>query len=120
MRLAVDAQDLLADGVRPARENAGFCGRGPAFDAENAGDFDALVSKILDEGVSSRVVTDRSDGMDACTESRKIVGGVGAAAGKKVRFAVTEDEDRSLARDTRDLAELKFVGDKITEEDHAL
>ena len=86
------------------------------FDAEDAGDVDALAAEISDERISGWIVTDSADGKDAGAESRKIVGGVGAAARNEMRFAMAKDQDRRFARNARNFAKLKFIGDKIAKE----
>ena len=97
LRFAIDAQNLLADGVGPAGKDACLGGSRPTLDAENAGDIDTLASEVGDERVASGVIADSADGKHACAEGGKIVGGVGAAAGSEMRFAMAEDEDGGFA-----------------------
>src|ERR1700676_1701212 len=93
----VDAENLLADGVGPASEDACLGRSRPTFNPEDARDVDTFASEISNEGVSSRIVTDSADRKDVCAESRKIVGGIGAAAWNEMRFAMAEDQNRSFA-----------------------
>src|SRR5260370_25112995 len=112
----VDAQNLLSYGMRPASEKAAFGWRRPALHAENAGDIDSLTAKMSDQRISRGVIANSADGQDSRAERREVVGGVGAAARHNLSFAMFEDQDRRLARDTRDFAILEFIGHEITEE----
>ena len=85
MRLAIDAQDLLANGVRPASEEAGLGGRGVAFDAQYAGDIRPPFFKVRDERVACVVLANRGDWQHPRTERGEVVGSVGAAS--KLAFA---------------------------------
>ncbi len=118
LRLTVNAQHLLPDGVRPAGKEARFRGSRPAFHAMNPGNIDAPSAKIGDEGVACRVVADSADGVDASTQCGEIVGGICATAGNELRFAMTKNEHGSFAGDARDFAKLKFVGDEIAEQNY--
>ncbi len=120
LRFAIDAQHLLSDGVRPAREKARLRRSGPTLDAENAGDVDAFASEVGDQRVACGVVSDGGDRKHARAEGGEIVGGVCAAAGNETRFAVAKDQDGRFAGDAGDFAELKFVGDEIAEERNRL
>src|SRR5208282_1712150 len=97
LRLAVDAQNLLADSVRPASEEAGLCGRCPALDAQDAGDVHTFASEIRNKCFSGRIVSDGANGKDARAEGSKVVSGIGPAAGSEMRLAVAEDQDWRFA-----------------------
>jgi len=113
----VDAEDLLADFVGPACEEAGLGGSGPRFEAVDAGDVDFFVAEEFEEAVAGLIFTDGGDGKDFGAEGREIVGGIGTATGHDLRFAVLEDEDGGFAGDAGDVAELKGVGYEIAEDD---
>jgi hypothetical protein len=113
----VDTENLLADFVGPAGEETGFGGSGPGFDAMDAGNVDFFVAEKFEEAVASLIFADGSDGNYFGAEGGEIVGGVGAAAGDDLGFAVLENEDRGFAGDASDVAELEGVGDKIAEDD---
>src|SRR5579859_1528065 len=63
-RLTVDAENLLADGMGPAGEDAGFGGSRPAFDAKNSRDIDMFASEVGDERITGRIDTDSTNGKD--------------------------------------------------------
>src|SRR6267143_896914 len=115
-RFVVDAQNLLSHGVRPAGEKAALGGSSPAFHAENPGNIDSLAAEMSDQRLSRGVIADHGNGQDLGAESRDVVGGVGSAAWNNLSLAMFEDQDRRLARDTRDFAILEFIGYEITEE----
>jgi hypothetical protein len=114
--LAVDAKNLLADGVRPAGKEAGFGRSRPAFYTEEAGEIDAFAAEIVDQRVARGIVADGADGEHPRAEGGKIVGSIGATAGNELRFAMAKNQDGRFARDARNFAELEFVGNKIAEE----
>ena len=114
----VYAENLLADFVGPAGEEAGFGGSGPAFDANDAGEVNIFLAKEFEQAVAGFVFADGGDGDDFGTEGGEIVGGVGAAAGNDLGFAMLEDEDGGFAGDAGDVAELEGVGDEIAENDN--
>src|SRR5260370_26666823 len=111
----VDPQNLLSYGMRPASEKAAFGWRRPALHAENAGDIDSLVAEMGNQSVSRTIIAHRSDGQDSRAERREVVASVGAAARHNLSFAMFEDQDRRLARDTRDLAILEFIGHEMSD-----
>ena len=113
----VYAENLLASFVGPASEEAGFGGSGPAFDTEDAGDIHFFCAEEFEEAVTGFIFANGGDGKDFCAERDEIVGGVGAAAGDNLRFAVLEDEDGGFAGDAGDVAELEGVGNEIAEND---
>ena len=115
-RFVVDAQNLLSHGVRPAGEKAALGGGSPAFHAENAGDIDSLAAEMSDQRLSRGIIADRGNRQDSGAERREVVGGVGSATGNNLSLAMLEDQDRRLARDTRDFAILEFIGDEVAEE----
>jgi hypothetical protein len=53
-------------------------------------------------------------------ESRKIIRGIASASGNQMSFAMAKDENWSFARDSRNFTKLKFVGNKIAEENDPL
>src|ERR1700730_17074242 len=91
LRLAVDAKDLLADGVSPARKESRFSRGGPFFHADDAGDIDFFASKVGDETVTGGVVPNRGNGKHACTECGQVIRGVSATARNQMSFAVAKD-----------------------------
>jgi len=113
----VYTENLLADFVGPSGEEAGFGRSGPAIDAENAGDVDFFVAEELEEAFAGFVFADGGDGNDFGAEGGEIVGGVGAAAGDDLGFAMLENENGGFAGDASDVAELESVGDEIAEDD---
>jgi hypothetical protein len=113
----VDAENLLADFVGPAGEEAGFSGSGPAFDAKDAGEIDIFLAKEFEQAVAGFVFADGRDGEHFGAEGGEIVGGVGAAAGDDLGFTMLEDEDGGFAGDAGDVAELEGVGNEIAEDD---
>src|SRR5271168_2850888 len=104
----------------PSSEEASLRRRRPAFHAQHAGNIDAFGAEIVNQRISRGIVTDRTDRKDVRTEGCKIVRGVGAAARNQLRFAMAKNEHGSFARDAGNLAKLKFVGDKIAEENDLL
>ena len=115
-RFVVDAQNLLPHGVCPAGEKAAFGRRRPAFHAENARDIDSQATKMSNQRVPRRVIANGGDGKNVRAERREVVGSIGSAAGNNLSLAMFEDQDRRFARDARDFAILKFIGDEIAEE----
>ena len=116
LRLAIDAENLLTHGVGPAGEDACFGGSGPTFDAQDTRNVDAFAAEISDERIAGGIIADGAEGKDPGAEGRKIVGGVGASAWNEMRFPMAKDQDGGFARDTRNLAKLKLISDKIAEE----
>ena len=113
----VDAEHLLADFVGPAGEEAGFSGSGPAFDAKDSGEVDFFVAEKFEQAVAGFVFADGGDGGNFGAEGGEIIGGVGAAAGDDLGFAMLENEDGGFAGDAGDVAELEGVRDEIAEDD---
>ncbi len=118
MWLAVHAENLLPNRVRPAGEDAGFCGRRPGFHAEDARNVDAFASEIRNERVACGILTNGADGKNVGAKSRKIVGGIGAAPWNELRFAMAENQHRCFTRDARNFTILKFIRDKVTEKNN--
>jgi hypothetical protein len=115
----IDAQNLLADSVRPSSEKTPFRWRPPALYAKDAGNVDTLASEMSNQRVASGVIADSCYGQDARAERSEIVGGVGTAAWNNLSFAMFEDQDGGFAGDTGDFAELKFIGNEIAEENNS-
>ena len=115
----VHAEDLLADGVGPAGEEAGLGGGGPISRVNDLGSGNFLLTEDVDEVIAGVIAADSSDGDDLGAEGSEIAGGIGAAAGYDLRFAVAEDEDGSFARDAGDVTVLEGVGDKIAEDENS-
>ena len=113
----VHPEDLLADFVGPSGEEAGLGGRGPAFGGEDAGNVDFFRAEKFAQAVAGLVLADGGDGNYLGSERGEIVGGIGAAAGYDLGFAMLEDQDRGFTGDAGDVAELKGVGDEIPEDD---
>jgi len=114
--LVVNAENLLADFVGPAGEEAGFGGSGPGFDAVDTGDVDFFGAEEFEEAVAGLVIADGGDGNYFGAEGGEIVGGVGATAGNDLGFAVLENEDGGFAGNAGDVAELEGVGYEIAED----
>jgi len=119
-RLAINPKNLLTDRVCPATKDARFGWRRPASDTKNAGNVEMFAPETADQSVARWVVSNRSDGQHASAERGKIIGGIGAATGNKLRFAMAEDEDRRFAGNARNLAKLKFISDEISQQDNRL
>jgi len=115
--LVINTENLLADFVGPAGEEAGLGGSGPGFNAVDARDVDFFGAEEFEEAVAGLVFADGGDGNYFCAESGEIVGGVGATAGHDLGFAVLEDENGGFAGDAGDVAELESIGDEIAEDD---
>ena len=116
----VYAENLLADFVGPTGEEAGLRWGGPALDAEYAGDVDFFLAEEFEQAVAGLIFADGGDGNHLGAQSGEIIGGIGAAAGDDLGFAVLEDEDGSFAGDASDVAELESVGDEIAEDGDGL
>ena len=113
----VHAQNLLADFVGPAGEEAGFRRGCPAFDTDDAGDIHFFLAEEFEEAVAGLIFADGGDGNHLGAESSEIICGVGAAARDDLGFAMLKDEDWGFAGDAGDVAELEGVGNEIAEDD---
>ena len=60
-----------------------------------------------------------ADDLRAAAERRDVVRGIPGAAGQNLRRVVLKDEDRRLARHTRDAAVDELVGNQIADDRHA-
>jgi hypothetical protein len=120
LRLAVDAEDLLTDGVSPSSQEAGLGRSTPVFNSLDSGKVHAFAAEASDESVSGSIMADRGYGQDARAECRQIIRRVCSAARKKLGLAVTKNQNRSFAGNPGNLAKLKFVGDEISENNDGL
>ena len=114
--LVVHAEDLLADFVGPASQEAGLGWRGPVLDAEDSGDVEPLGVEEAEKALAGVIVADGGDGKNLGAKSGEIIGSVCSAARDDLRFAMLQDEDRGLARDASDVADLEGVGNEIAED----
>jgi hypothetical protein len=71
---------------------------------------------MSDQRLSRRVIANSGDGQDSGAERCEVVRGVGSAARNNLSLAMFEDQNRRLARNTRDFPVLEFIGNEITEE----
>src|SRR5258707_7890510 len=120
LRLTIHAENLLAHGVRPASEEARLGWRGPAFYSRNSGNVHTFAAEIFKKRVALDVLANGSDGKHARSQVGQVVRGVGSSAGDDLGLAVAQNQHRRLARDAGNVAELKFVGDKIAEQNDRL
>jgi len=120
LRLAINSEDLLADGVSPSSEEAGLGRSTPVSNSQDSGNVHALAAEASDKGISGSIMADCGHGQDARAERRQIIRGVCAAARKKLGLAVTKNQNRSFAGDPGNLTKLKFVGDEIAEDNDGL
>ena len=74
------------------------------------------MAECLKQHASRLIITDDSHRQNVDAQIREIVDCVRAAAGNDAAFAMLQDQDRSLARDPRDLAKNEFVGHQIAED----
>ncbi len=81
----------------------------PVDAAGKAGEQPAPLGVGADDPCQPRRAAERGD----------VVGGVARAAGHHRRRVVFEDQHRRLARDARHLPVDEFVGDEITDDQHA-
>jgi hypothetical protein len=79
----------------------------------DAGNVDILAAKIFYEGSATLVVADNTYGQHARAEISEIVDGVRGAAGISLGAAVTENQDRRFARNTRNFAGYEFIQNEI-------
>jgi hypothetical protein len=120
LRLAVDAEDLLADGVSPSSQEAGLGRSTPVSNSLDSGNVHAFAAETSDQSISSSIMADCGYGQYARAERRQIVRGVCTAARKKFRLAMTKNQNRSFAGNPGNLAKLKFVGDEIAKDSDGL
>jgi hypothetical protein len=118
--LAVDPKNLLADGVSPSSKEAGLGRSTPVSNSLDSGNVHAFAAEASDQSISGSIMADRSYGQDARAERRQIIRGVCTAARKKLRLAMTKNQNRSFAGNPGNLAKLKFVGDEIAEDNDGL
>ena len=119
-RLVIHAKNLLANRVRPARQEARFRGSGPALHADNAEDVNFLLPEGGDKAIARCVISNGGDRRNFCAKCRKVVRRVSAATRHNLRLAMLQDQHGGFAGDARDVAELKRVRHKIAENDHLL
>src|SRR5690348_10989494 len=118
LRLVVVAQNLLRDGMGPTAKKPAL-GRGrPAFHAQDPARTHTFLAKILEESVTCRIIANDRKWHHLCAKSRKIIRGVGAPAGNHLRLAMLQDQDWCFARNARNVAVTKFVGDKIPKDNN--
>jgi len=120
LRLAVDAEDLLADRVSPSSEEAGLGRSTPVSNSLDSGNVHAFAAEASDESISGSIMADCSYRQDARAERRQIVRRVCTAARKKLGLAVTKNQNRSFAGNSGNLAKLKFIGDEIAKDNDGL
>ena len=110
----------MRDGVRPPREETRLGGRGSPFGTKDAAGAHALLAEILKKRLPRSVLANDRNRQHLCPQGGKIVGCVSAAAWNQLRLAMLQDQHRSLARNSRNVAITKFVGHKVTEENDDL
>src|SRR5258708_34039217 len=76
----VHAENLLADFVGPAGEETSFGWRGPAFDADDAGDIHFVLAEEFEETVAGLIFAAAGDGKHLAAESGEILLWFGAPA----------------------------------------
>src|SRR5207249_352675 len=116
---AVDAHDLLLDGVGAAGENAALHRRGVTGVAPDPRRVGATLPEERYEMLARLVPADPPDDEGPAVERRDVVRRVGAAAGEPVGPAVGENEDRGLPGDAVDLAVLELVEHKVGDDENA-
>jgi hypothetical protein len=75
---------------------------------------------MIEQLAASFVIANDADRQDARTEVGEIADGVGGAARICFRAAVAKNQDRSFARDARDLAGNEFIEDEIAHDGNRL
>src|SRR6266496_307864 len=113
VRLAVESYHLLSPCVGHAGQNARFCYGRIILVAKNAGNRNPLMTKTSHEQTSRLIVSHNPHRQNVDTKIGKIVHRVCASAGNNGAFAMAKNENRGLARYTRDFAEDEFVGDHV-------
>jgi hypothetical protein len=120
LRLTVNTEDLLADGVRPPGQETRLGRSAPVFDTENSGNFDAFAAEVSDQSISGGIAADSRDGHNPGAKGGQIIGGISPAARDEMCFAVAKNQDRSFAGNAGNFTKLKFVGDEIAKENDRL
>src|SRR6266536_3527770 len=77
------------------------------------------MTKASQQQSAGLIVADDSNRQNIDAQVRKIVDCVGAATGNNCAFAMSKNEDGSLARNAGYFAEYEFVGDHIAEHGHS-
>jgi hypothetical protein len=73
------------------------------------------VAERLEQQASGLIVAHDADGQDIDAEVGQIVDGVGAASGHHGAFAIAQDQNRRLPRNSRDLPKDKFVRHQVAD-----
>lgn len=61
LRLTIDSEDLLADGVCPSGEEAGLGRSTPVFNTQDSGNVDAFVAEVGEKSISGGIIADGGD-----------------------------------------------------------
>ena len=120
LRFVVHAQNLLPDCVRPTRQKTCLSRSRPILHANDSRDVDLLGSKIGDQRIPRGVRAHGSDWQHARAQVGEIVGRVRGPTRNDLGFMVAQNQHRRFPGDPRDFAELKFVGNKVTEKHNRL